>query len=224
MKISSPGWIMLTLLILSQPVAAQVSKGDMVHITELVKRNGTHLTGRNLHLLAAPGYPDAVHLDEGPGSGSLWLEGIRFGEGSIEFDVRGKNLAQQSFVGLAFHGQSDSVYDVIYFRPFNFLSPDSIRQHHSVQYVSLPQFDWERLRNEFPGKYEQSVQPAPNPDGWIHARICCRSGTISVFVNHQAKPCLVVRQLNDRRDGEIGFWVGHGSAGDFANLSVSTGQ
>ena len=46
-------------------------------------------------------------------------------------------------------------------------------------------------------------------------------GEVSVFVDDATTPSLVVTALTPRRGGLIGFWVGHGSAGDFANLKIS---
>jgi hypothetical protein len=42
-----------------------------------------------------------------------------------------------------------------------------------------------------------------------------------VYVNNNSNPDLVVEQLNDRRDGNLGFWVGNGSDGDFADLKIT---
>jgi len=39
-----------------------------------------------------------VRLNENPGEGVAYLEGIEFANGSIELDIRGKDVQQQSFV------------------------------------------------------------------------------------------------------------------------------
>ncbi|PYR01223.1 MAG: hypothetical protein DMF97_08120, partial [Acidobacteria bacterium] len=51
-----------------------------------------------------------VRLSEGPGEGVAFLPGIEFANGTIEFDVRGRDVAQQSFVGVAFHGVDAAAY------------------------------------------------------------------------------------------------------------------
>lgn len=89
-----------------------------------------------------------------------------------------------------------------------------------MQYISHPEFTWEKLRTESPGKYEQPVSPVPDPDGWFHARIVIEEKKISVFVNDAAQPSLVVTPLGDRRGGMVGLWVDNGSSGDFANLKL----
>ena len=43
-----------------------------------------------------------ARLSEAPGDGVAYLEGIEFANGTIELDVRGKDVQQQSFLGVAF--------------------------------------------------------------------------------------------------------------------------
>ena len=81
-----------------------------------------------------------VHLDENAGDGIAILEGIRFSTGEIELEVRGKNVLQKSFVGVAFHGTDEKTYEAVYFRPFNFKNDDPVRRSHAVQYISHPGF------------------------------------------------------------------------------------
>jgi hypothetical protein len=161
-----------------------------------------------------------VRLSESPGDGVAYLEGLEFANGAIEFDVRGKDVQGQSFVGVAFHGQDEKTYDAVYFRPFNFKAEDPARHAHAVQYISHPTYTWQKLRTEQPGKYEQSVSPAPDPNGWFHARVVVASPKVSVFVNDAKEPCLVVDQLSDRKKGLVGLWVGNASGGDFANFKI----
>ena len=161
-----------------------------------------------------------VHLDESSGDGVAYLEGIEFANGTIEVDVRGKDVPQQSFVGLAFHGLDGTTYDAIYFRPFNFKAEDPARRSHAVQYISHPTYTWQKLRAEQPGRYEQPVSPVPDPNDWFRARVVVASPRVSVFVNEGNEPSLVVNQLSDRKKGRVGLWVGNNSSGDFASLRI----
>jgi hypothetical protein len=161
-----------------------------------------------------------VRLSEGPGEGPAYLEGIEFSNGNIELDVRGKDVQQRSFVGVAFHGVDVTNYDAIYFRPFNFRAEDPARRLRAVQYISHPTYTWQKLRAEHPGRYEQPVSPVPDPSAWFHVRVSVVSPKVSVFVNDAKEPSLVVNQLSDRKKGLVGLWVGNGSGGDFANLTI----
>lgn len=163
----------------------------------------------------------AIHFDERPGDGlAVWPE-VEFSDGTIEFDARGKDVLQKSFIGVAFHGLGGA-YDAIYFRPFLFRFSEPAGRNHAVQYVSNPVYTWQRLRKEYPEKYEKPVVPAPDPNGWFHARIVVAYPKVSVFVNDATEPSLVVDQLSDRKAGWVGLWVGNGSGGDFANLKISS--
>jgi hypothetical protein len=174
----------------------------------------------NRQVQAVPGRPGAVRLDAREGDGALWLVDSDFAEGAIEFDVRGENKPGQSFVGVAFHGADDTAYDAVYFRPFNFRNPDVPRRSRAVQYISHPDHPWHQLREKHPGRYESTVSPVPDPDGWFHARVEIKARGVRVFVNGATSPCLTVTALGDRPRGRVGFWVGNGSAGEFANLKL----
>lgn len=161
-----------------------------------------------------------MRLDERASEGVAWLEGFQFTEGAIELDVRGRDVFQRSFVGIAFHGADGVTYDAVYFRPFNFRTDDPVRRSHAVQYISHPTHTWRTLRERYPGRFERPVAPVPDPTGWFHARVEIRGGLVRVFVERAAEPSLVVRQLRQRRRGWVGLFVGEGSSGDFANLRI----
>ncbi len=165
---------------------------------------------------------NAVKFSEAPDEGYMILKNTEFSNGTIEFDVKGKNVVQQSFVGMAFHGVDEKTYDAIYFRPFNFANPDTGRRRRAVQYVSMPDHTWEKLRETYPGKYENKVDPAPDPDGWFHVKILVDGKKISVFVNNAQKPSLEVEKLSSTIKGGVALWAGNNSGGSFANLSISS--
>jgi hypothetical protein len=152
-------------------------------------------------------------------NGIVWLKEARFKTGTIDVDLRGKDVFQQSFLGIAFHGIDTTTYDVIYFRPFNFQSPDTLRRKHTVQYMSMPDYTWDRLRKEHPLVYENAVNPFPLATAWFHARIVVKADEIVVYVDYSTSPSLKVKKLNNRQDGLIGLWA-DGLTGDFANLVI----
>jgi len=161
-----------------------------------------------------------VRLSESQGDGVAYVQGIEFTNGTIEVDVRGKDVQQQSFVGVAFHGVDGTTYDAIYFRPFNFRAEEPDRRAHGVQYIAHPTYTWQKLRTEQPGKYERAVNPVPDPNAWFHARVLVASPKVSVFVGDAKEPCLVVDQLSNRNKGSVGLWVGNTSGGDFATFKI----
>jgi Domain of Unknown Function (DUF1080) len=166
----------------------------------------------------------AVRLNEMPNDGYMILKGIDFSNGTIELYIKGADKQGQSFVGIVFHGQDEKTYDAIYFRPFNFMNVDTMRRARAVQYISMPGYPWEKLRETFPGKYENRVNPVPDPNGWFHATIVVKGKIVSVFVNHSEKPSLQVEKLTNTTNGGIALWVGNNSAGSFANLKISPGN
>jgi hypothetical protein len=152
--------------------------------------------------------------------GIIWLKGIIFTQGTIDIDLRGKNVFLKSFLGIAFHGRDTVTCDILYFRPFNFKHEDTLRRKWSVAYMSLPDNDYAKLRKEHPLVYENSVNPVPEPDQWFHATIVLKNKRLSVYVNHSAKPSLEVTLLNERPDGLFGLFS-DGLTNDFANLSIT---
>jgi hypothetical protein len=192
-------------------------------LTKLAEGKGWKVYDRTVSVIEA-GSVKGVRFDERPGAGVAWIEDYQFANGIVEFDVRGKNVPQKSFVGVAFHGVDALTYDAVYFRPFNFKAEDPDRRGHAVQYVSHPIFTWNKLRNEHPGAYEQPVQSPPDPDGWFHVRIIVESPKVKVFVNGAKEPSLAVDQLSNRKKGLVGIWVGEGSGGDFANLRITSAK
>jgi len=166
--------------------------------------------------------PGSVHLNDAENQGLAWINGEKFTYGSIEVDIKGKDVLQKSFVGIAFHGVNDSTMEAVYFRPFNFRTTDPVRKLHAVQYIAPPKFGWKKLREEFPGKYEQPISPAPDPNEWFHARITVDSKNIKVYVNGNTSPSLVVEPLVHFDGTKIGLWTD--GDGEWKNVRVTNKQ
>jgi hypothetical protein len=165
---------------------------------------------------------DGVHVSEKPGPGVVWIDGVDFGEGTIELDVRGRDVPNQSFVGVAFHGKDDNTYEAVYLRPFNFRIADPGRRQHAVQYVSVPEYDWSRLRQEFPEEFENPVDSSIVPTDWVPLRVVVKDRTVQIYVGRSGAPALEVRKLGQQDRGMVGLWAGNGSDGDYANLHIAT--
>ena len=205
-------------LLVSSEAAGQKKaiRPDLAKLAEGKGLKQSNRTANSLNDWARKG----VRLSEGPGEGPAYLAGIELADGTIELDIRGKDVQQQSFVGVAFHGMDGTTYDAVYFRPFNFKAEDPARRLRAVQYISHPTYTWQKLRAEHPGRYEKSVSPVPDPNDWFRVRVVVASPRVSVFVNNAAESSLVVNQLSDHKRGLVGLWVGNGSGGDFANLTI----
>jgi len=186
---------------------------------QAIEPEGLKVFNRSVSSLS-DGARQGVRLSEHAGDGVAYLQGVEFTNGTIELDVRGKDVPQQSFVGVAFHGVDGTTYDAIYFRPFNFRAEDPDRRGHAVQYIAQPIYPWQKLRAEQPGKYERAIDPVPDPNAWFHVRVVVTSPKVSVFVDDAKEPSLVIDQLSNRKKGLVGLWVGNNSGGDFANVKI----
>jgi hypothetical protein len=185
----------------------------------LADGKGVNATKRTISRIT-DGARKGVRLSEAAGEGPAYLPGIEFANGTIEVDLKGKDVQGSSFIGVAFHGVDGTTYDAIYFRPFNFKTEDKARVLRAVQYISEPAHPWQKLRAEHPNQYEKPVNPVPDPNGWFRARVVVASPKVSVFVGDAKEPCLTVDQLSDRKKGLVGIWVGNTSGGDYANFKI----
>jgi len=168
--------------------------------------------------------PGRVELNAADNDGLMILSTSSFQNGTIEFDVKGEDKMGQSFVGLAFHIQNEKEFEAVYFRPFNFFNPDTVRRWRAVQYIYMPDYPWEKLRESFPGKYENKVLNAPDPNSWFHVKLVIDNGSIKAFLNNNPDPVLQVQSLSKLTGGKVGFWVGNGSKGSFSNLVIKASQ
>jgi hypothetical protein len=205
-------------MLLSINLFAQ-NKSTSIDLSKSAKEKRLQVFNRTATPLS-DGTREGVRLSEKENDGVAWLDEINFANGTIELDIRGNDVLQGSFVGVAFHGVDAKQLEAVYFRPFNFRASDPLRKSHAVQYVCHPAYPWDRLRKEFAGHYEKAVDPAPNPTEWFHVKIVVAEPTIRVYLNSQSAPCLTVKKLGTQKTGKLGLWVGNGSGGDFANLTV----
>ena len=185
-----------------------------------VAQKGIEVFNREMTLVDEPGH-NGIRLSKAYGEGVAWLTGVTFSEGVIEFEVRGEDVKHHSFVGIAFHGANDTTFDAVYLRPFQFRATADSLRNRMLQYISLPVHTWRALRKSAPGVNEDSITPAPDPNGWVHMRIVISGDTISTFINGAKEPSLVVKKLAKLRTGRVGFYVADTSGGDFANIRIA---
>jgi len=146
---------------------------------------------------------------------------LLFNTGIIEIDLKGKNVRQRSFLGVAFNVADEKTFEAVYFRPFNFKAAEPMR-NRAVQYVAWPVNTWEQLRKSAPGQFEKLVNPVPDPDGWFHARIEVTDNQVRIFVNDAKEPSLVtIRLVNGGIRRPVGLFV-DSAEGLYANLKVTS--
>jgi len=153
-----------------------------------------------------------------------WLP-LDFHNGTIDVDVAGTLATDapeyaRAFIGVAFRVESNQKFESIYLRPVNSLVEDQVRRNHSVQYFAYPEYDFARLREESPERYESYVDITP--DQWIHMRIEVCQDQARLYVNGAKQPNLVVNdlKLGSNQHGGIGFWIESGTVGYFSNLKI----
>jgi hypothetical protein len=213
--------LLINLSVCSLMTMSSFSQQSMlINLHEQVQQKNMDVFNRDLSLLQEPSY-EGIRLNKSTGEGIAWLKGVIFSNGIVDFDVRGEDVKQHSFVGIAFHGKDNETFDAIYLRPFQFRAKEEVLRNRSIQYISLPEFTWQKLREDTPGKYEQAVKPSPDPNAWVHMRVVIQGDSVSTYINNSVQPCLVVKLLSSFKSGSIGFYVADTSGGDFANLRIT---
>jgi hypothetical protein len=193
-----------------------VENGEGLEFIRAVPKPVTYKNEKALQILAAP-TTDALAL----------LKNLDFKDGAIDVDVAGLPGAAASntargFIGVAFRSAPHAAaFDCFYLRPTNGRADDQLRRNHATQYVSEPEFPWERLRTQSPGVYESYVDLETG--GWTHVTIDVSGVRARLFVNGAAQPALIVNDLKRGvTSGAIGLWIGPGTEAYFRNLHVTT--
>src|SRR5262245_32917216 len=185
--------VLSTFALLLAGVATFAQTAQPLDLAGRFKSKGLRAVNREATALA--GEKPGVHVSAAEGPGVVWLEGTEFALGTIELDVKGRDVMGQSFVGIAFHRKDDNTYESVYLRPFNFRNPDEARRQNAVQYMALPDYDWPRLRKEFPSEFENPVDASVSPTEWVPLRVVVNAKTVEIFVGTAKAPALEVRRL-----------------------------
>lgn len=158
--------------------------------------------------------------------GFALLRGSDFQDGTIEADIALKittppGVRMPGFVGIAFRALPDaSRYELFYLRPGNASADDQAMRNHSVQYVSAPDFDWYKLRREWPWIYEAYADL--KTETWIKVRVEVKGRSARLYLNGSGNPSLVVDGLKsqDLRGG-VALWGYQGEEAYFSNVRVT---
>ncbi len=202
---------------------------DGLDVLNIKAQAGTYRGKRGMRLLDSPN-ANEPGMTKGRKTGQALMAILtqsEFTDGTIEVDVAGNpransgNEGARGFIGIAFHTQKDAArYECFYLRPTNGRADDQLRRNHSVQYISEPDFPWQRLREQTPGVYESYCDLEPG--AWTHMKIVISGVTAKLFVNGATQPCLIVNDLKmGRAKGQIALWIGPDTDGWFSNLKVT---
>lgn len=148
-----------------------------------------------------------------------------FKDGTIEADVagvprEGAKPSTRGFVGIAFRIQDHgSRYEAFYLRMTNGRADDQLQRNHSAQYVSQPDYPWNRLRQENPGVYESYVDLVAG--AWTRIKIVVSGSKAQLYVNGAEQPCLIVNDLKlGETRGPVALWTGSDTEAYFSNLTA----
>lgn len=191
--------------------------------------NGLEMVDAKAEVVNYRGRP-AVHLIPLPNQPKDYsmlaiVSGTDFKDGTIEIEVAGSprkdaDPTDRGFIGVAFRSQErGNRAEYFYLRPTNGRSDDQLRRNHSVQYVSTPDFPWERLRKETPGVYESYTDL--DAGAWSKMKIEVSGTKARLYVNGAEQPCLIVNDLKlGETHGQIVLWAYGTTDGYFSNLTV----
>ena len=180
-----------------------------------------YLNQAALQVELAPGAPG------GDRNTMVWVPGLDFHNGVIELDLA-VTLQEDAppfakgFAGVAFRAQPQGeAFEGFYLRPVNARLRDQRNRNHSTQYFSYPDYDFSRLREEAPGRYEAYADMVLNQ--WLPLKIAVEDAQASLYLNHADQPALIVTDLKQGAEttGTVGLWVDVGTRAYFSHLRVT---
>lgn len=216
--------LLVTLLLTIASTSAQLVelRPDILDLLNATAQPVTHKGAFGLRLTEAKKADSATAANA---FGIAMLRGVTMQNGEIELEVAGEpgptaSPDARGFVGIAFRVKDERHMEVIYLRPTNGRADDQVRRNHTVQYEYFPDFPWERLRREFPKKYETYVDLESG--AWTRIRIVIDGLKARLYVHGAAQPTLIVNDMKGPTEaGGIGLWIGPGTVGHFRGLKIT---
>jgi hypothetical protein len=210
-------------LVMSTIPLLTAQKVEKFPLSSLEGLQPQHLEAKSVHYRGR----DAIHLSatlKTKGEPIVILTNSDFENGTIELDLAGAPPASASdsargSVGIAFHLQSPTRFECFYLRMTNARADDQVRRNHTLQYISVPDFPFERTRAETPALYESYADLEAG--AWTRLRIVVSGVQAKVYINGADQPSLVVNDLKlGRVRGKVALWSGRDADGYFSNLRV----
>jgi hypothetical protein len=183
-----------------------------------VKAAAVEYEGRKCVLVTNDSAKDGFALLRGTED---FQDGIIEADVAVRISVPPPAYRMPGFVGIGFRARLDaSHYELFYWRPGNSVADDQAMRNHSVQYVSVPDFDWHDLRYHWPEIYESYAPLRLN--AWIRVRIDVKGRTAKLYLNGSQNPSLVVNPLlgPDLRGG-VALWGYQNENAYFSNVRVT---
>jgi hypothetical protein len=154
------------------------------------------------------------------------LKNMDFHNGTIEVKVlarlwKNAPAAARGFIGITFRGSADnSKYEAFYIRPTNGRADDQVRRNHTLQYMAMPGYDFEKFRKEAPEKYESYADMDVNE--WISLKIVVDGLKAKLYVGESKYPSLIVNDLKmgESNRGTIGLFTGFGTECYYRDLII----
>lgn len=170
---------------------------------------------------------DAAKTELPDGQRLAIIKVTEFSNGTIEFDLAGDRLpgageGAKGFSGLAFRVTDNGArYEAFYLRPYNGRIDDQVMRNHSVQYISIPEWGWRKLREQFPKKYETYADLVPGE--WTHVKIEVKGDKARLYVGGASQPTLIVNDLKHGASGKgaLALWIDPATVAHFANLKMT---
>lgn len=192
---------------------------------ESVNLAGCQAIRVELTAAAASGVPGVDYVDQP----TFVLIPADFGNGVIEVDVLSRLSEDapdyaRAFAGLAYRiAENLDSFEAVYVRPLNGAKadPPGPRAQRAVQYFAYPEWNFERLREEYPdGRFESGADIGP--EEWIHLRVEIKDGELRASVDGIQVLDLAETKGRAARGG-IGLFVDIGTEAFFSNLTVTSG-
>ena len=209
----------LTLLRAGNQITLSLNSASGLEVINGKAEAVTYRGRQAVHVVAAPDHVGAEDATV------ALVANSDFQDGTIELDVAGSPRAgapedARGFIGIAFRVQPRAArFENIYLRPTNGRADDQLRRNHTVQYDSVPDYPWYRLRKESPGVYESYVDLESG--AWTRMKIVVSGTTARLYVNGASQPCLVVKDLKlGTSRGQVGLWAHASTDAYFSELHI----
>lgn len=149
----------------------------------------------------------------------------RLGDGTLEVWVAARPTPDappqaRGFVGLAFGAAPEAAaFEAFYLRMTNGRAAAQPLRNHASQYISSPDWPWDRLREERPAAYEAYVDLEVG--AWTRVRIEVDGDTARLYVHDGDHPTILAERLTAGDGvGAVGLWVGPWTEAFFSGLDV----